>query len=143
MNWLKLDLRGQTNDARNNKEFFATMPPLKFGIWQMVNTCLVTLHQILIIFAISVKFCLSHMDSFLQKVNKCKPTFFCTFIKKTYKIMLVKVCKSYRLSISIVFHKFSQFSLNIKVSQIHDIDRFWKSPSHWEKLLLYLGDYNI
>ena len=69
MNWLKLDLRGQTNDARNNKEF-ATMPPLKFGIWQMVNTCLVTLHQILIIFAISVKFCLSHMDSFLVKVNK-------------------------------------------------------------------------
>ena len=40
MNWLKLDLRGQTNDARNNKEFFATMPPLKFGILQMVNTYL-------------------------------------------------------------------------------------------------------
>ena len=32
-----------------------------------------------------------------------------------------EVSKSYHLTVSMVFHNFSQFSLNIQVSQIHDV----------------------
>ena len=41
-----------------------TAENLAFGKYVPLLACLVTFHQILIIFAISVKFCLSHMDSF-------------------------------------------------------------------------------
>ena len=58
---------------------------------------------------------------------------------RVVKNLVTKVCKSYHPYVSIVFHSFSQFSLDVKVSQTHGVFLqigFVALPKHSEKIII-------
>ena len=53
--------------------------------------------------------------------NSFSDYFFSAFLIKIWLQNNIKVCQPYHISILIVFHNFSQFSLDVEVTQIHGV----------------------